>query len=168
VARLFVAVWPPDDVISRLARVPRPEARGVRWIPAANLHVTLRFLGEAEPDDARAALDGTRFPRAVAELGPRVRRLGGRSLVLPVAGLQALAGAVTVATAGVGKPPDTRPFTGHITLARLRRGAADLPRDDLVDDQFGVEEVLLVRSELSSDGARYEPIGRWDTATGND
>ena len=165
-ARLFVAVWPPDDVVSRLARMPRPQARGVRWIPAANLHVTLRFFGDAEPDDARVALDSTRLPRAVAEVGPRVRRLGGRSLVLPVTGLEALAGAVTAATADVGKPPDPRPFTGHITLARLRRGAADLPRDQVVDDQFGVDEVLLVRSELSSAGARYEPIGRWATAIG--
>jgi len=166
VARLFVAVWPPDDVVSRLASIPRPEARGVRWIPAANLHITLRFFGEAEPDVARAALDGMRLQRAVAEVGPRVRRLGERSLVLPVAGLEAVAGAVTAATANVGKPPDPHPFTGHITLARLRRGAADLPPGDVVDDRFSVDEVLLVRSELSSDGARYEPIGRWPTTIG--
>ena len=58
--RLFVAVWPPDDVLDLLAGLP-----GRRWLEsggraAAQWHVTLRFLGDAEVDAVRAALGGVR------------------------------------------------------------------------------------------------------------
>ena len=42
--RLFVAVWPPDDVLDRLAVLPRPEVDGLRWTDQDHWHVTLRFL----------------------------------------------------------------------------------------------------------------------------
>ncbi|NIR41602.1 MAG: RNA 2',3'-cyclic phosphodiesterase, partial [Actinobacteria bacterium] len=53
--RLFVAVWPPPSVVDLLARLPRREEPGVRWTTEAQWHVTLRFLGRADPADATAA-----------------------------------------------------------------------------------------------------------------
>jgi 2'-5' RNA ligase len=163
VPRLFVAAWPPDDVVARLLALPRPEAPGVRWMPSANLHVTLRFLGEADADLATAALDDVRFPIATARVGPNIRRLGGRSLAVPVVGLDALAAATIEATGHLGRPPDGRPFTGHITLARLRRGAEGTSIRVPIHEHFDVDEVVLVHSEITSDGATYHPIGRWPT-----
>jgi RNA 2',3'-cyclic 3'-phosphodiesterase len=161
--RLFIAVWPPGHVVEQLSALPRPDQRGVRWIPHANWHVTLRFLGAAEPTDAISGLAGATLPAATAAFGPAVRRLGQSALVVPVSGLEGLAAAVTAVTADIGDPPGPRPFNGHLTLARLRAGS----RCDLTGMAFAAEaavgEVVLVRSDLSRDGATYHVVGRWPT-----
>ncbi len=118
-ARLFVAVWPPTRLLDQLAALPRTERPGLRWTRRDQWHVTLRFLGEVDVDEARATLATVSAPECSVVAGPRARRLGRGVFVLPVTGLESLAAAVGRATAGIGKPPEPRPFRGHITLARL-------------------------------------------------
>src|SRR5215210_1263063 len=102
-ARLFVAVSPPEEVLDRIAALDRPEAAGVRWTDRGQWHVTLRFLGRVDDVTAAAeALAGVRAAPAVASLGPAVGRFGHRVLHVPVAGLDAVAAAVVAATAHVG------------------------------------------------------------------
>ncbi|MBI2496457.1 MAG: RNA 2',3'-cyclic phosphodiesterase [Opitutae bacterium] len=48
-ARLFVALVPPGAVRAELAALAAPLA-GVRWTPAANLHLTLRFIGDTDAE----------------------------------------------------------------------------------------------------------------------
>ena len=93
--------------------------RGVRFVKPENWHVTLRFLGEAHPDDVVDALAGTPFEPATARLGPGVDLLFDRMLVVPVAGVDDLARAVITRTASIGEPPRKR-FVGHLTLARVK------------------------------------------------
>jgi len=158
--RLFVAVVPSGPALAEVARLDRPEAPGVRWTTPDQWHVTLRFLGEVEdPGPVAAALDDAALAVATGSLGPRVAALGSAVLMVPVTGLDALAGAVVSATADVGRPPGDRPFRGHVTLARARRGAsvrrlAGAP----VTASFRVDEVRLVRSRLGPGGARYEDV----------
>lgn len=163
-ARLFLAVWPSAEIVERLAALPRPDEPGVRWMPPENWHVTLRFLGSARPRDVRAALDGVVLPAVKLVIGPRVRRLGSDGIIAPVAGATDLAAAVVDATRRVGRPPTDRAFTGHITLARLRRRGADCSLlGQPIDGELAVEEVVLVRSTLSPAGARYDIVARWPT-----
>jgi len=161
VSRLFVAAPVPDGVRDLLAtRLPRPEEPGVRWVPAHQWHVTLRFVGDLDTADEAAlvaALDRLAAPAAEARLGPRVSRLGRSVVCLPVSGLDELAGAVRDATAGIGEAPD-RPFVGHLTLARLRDRAACGVSGTAVDLGFDVNEVVLVRSTLGPGGATHEPV----------
>lgn len=165
-ARLFVAVRPPAEVLALLAELPRPDEPGVRWVPPAQWHVTLRFLGEADVGAARDALaalaDATAgIDRPVtAELGPAVSRLGRSVVCVPVQGLAPLAAAVVAVTDGLGDPPDPRPFTGHLTLARLRGRAACGIAGAPVSGRFDVTEVELVRSTLGSTGATHEVVAR--------
>lgn len=119
--RLFVAVWPPDDVLNRLAVLPRPEVDGLRWTDQDHWHVTLRFLGQVDDIGAvKAALAGVAKANRPARvvLGPAVDRFGQRVLHVPVTGLDEVAAAVVRSTAHLGKRPDDRPFNGHVTLAR--------------------------------------------------
>jgi 2'-5' RNA ligase len=44
-ARLFIAVWPPDDVAAELSSIHRKDQRGVRFVEPETWHITLRFLG---------------------------------------------------------------------------------------------------------------------------
>ncbi len=160
-ARLFVAAWPPASVIDRLAALSRPDEPGVRWTTPEQWHVTLRFLGGADPDAVEAALAGMHAVAADATLGPRVERLGRGVVMAPVAGLDALASSVRTVTAPLGEPPDPRPFLGHITLARLsNRGSCELT-GARVDASFAVTEVALVFSETHPDGARYTDLARF-------
>ena len=87
--------------------------------------------------------------------------LAERALVVPVDGLDGLARAVTSRTQHIGRPPRKR-FTGHLTLARLKRHA-HMPHalGVLVEAVFDVDEVTLVQSRLDPQGARYETLQAW-------
>ncbi|HEX2024659.1 MAG TPA: RNA 2',3'-cyclic phosphodiesterase [Acidimicrobiales bacterium] len=163
--RLFVAVWPPDDVLDSVAALDRPDVPGLRWTRREQWHVTLRFLGRVETvDEAAKALATVRAAAATAVAGPAVGRFGQRVLHVPVAGLDEVAGAVIAATAAVGEPPEDRPFAGHLTLARVARGAkVDLRplAGQPVAGRWEVSELCLVESHLSPRGARYEVVGRF-------
>lgn len=164
--RLFVAVRPPSDVLDQVASLSRPDIGGLRWTGPEQWHVTLRFLGpvaDVEPVVAalvRMAGAGNLVP-ATAVLGPEIGRFGQRVLHVPVRGLDALAGAVGEGTASLGRPPDDRPFSGHLTLARVAKDATvDLRplAGGPVDGVWDVGTVGLVESHLSLAGARYEVL----------
>jgi RNA 2',3'-cyclic 3'-phosphodiesterase len=165
-ARLFIAVWPPDEVIAELTSLHRKDQQGVRFVRPESWHVTLRFLGEANPDEVIEALHGTTFPRARARIGPAVDVLSARALVIPVGGLNDLAEYVTRRTARIGKQT-RRTFVGHLTLARVKPHVP-MPRalGTLVSAEFDVEEIALVQSRLDPDGARYETIETWQLDSG--
>jgi len=169
--RLFVAVWPPADLLDGLGRLARPAVAGVRWTTRDQWHVTLRFLGEAEPGAVVAALQRAPLPPpCTATAGPAVARLGRRVLMVPVAGLDAVAAATVAATAGLGtERPDDRPFAGHLTLARASTKGVRGPNrgPDLgalagapVAAAWEVDEVTVVESRLARAGARYEVLAR--------
>lgn len=162
--RLFVAVWPPDDVLDRLHDLERPRDQGVKWIPTENLHITLRFLGHADVDEVADALDQTSLPRVVARLGPSIDVLAERSLVVPVAGVDDLADVVRSATRGLGSERGRGRFVGHLTLARLaRRARPARSAGRLFAASFDVTEVALVASTLADTGAVYETVATWPT-----
>ena len=156
-ARLFVAVNPPSSTLDLVGSLPRPEARGVRWTPRAQWHVTLLFLAHADPAEVGERLGALEAARVEATLGPSPRPLGRGALVLAVDGLAPLAAKVHDV---VGVRPD-RPFVGHLTLARLDRRAArpvvEVPPGfaDSPARRFDVTEVELVRSELHAAGAAH-------------
>jgi len=162
VARLFVAFWPSEDVVDELRSLRRKDQRGVRFVEPDRWHVTLRFLGEADPDRTIAALDGAALPSAVARFGPAVDVVGERALVVPAVGVDDLAAAVVSATAQLGDPPPRRRFVGHLTLARLKPHAA-MPAvlGAMVQAEMDVAEIALVESRLERDHARYDTLATW-------
>ena len=172
--RLFVAVWPPEEVLNRLAVLPRPEVDGLRWTDQDHWHVTMRFLGSVDDiEPVRAALAGVALVAGGpvgAVLGPTVDRFGQRILQVPVAGLDAVAATVVDSTAHLGKRPDDRPFNGHVTLARVARDAkVDLRplTGSAISAEWEVGSVCLVESRLSSSGATYEVLERFELAAGS-
>jgi 2'-5' RNA ligase len=125
--------------------------------------VTLRFLGEVADNDVAGlvdALDAALLTATEAAIGPAVMRLGRQVLCVPVDGVDHLARAVVDATADIGTPPEDRPFTGHVTLARAR-GRGVVPKSlvgTAVAMRWRVGDVRLVRSHQGKGGARYEDI----------
>lgn len=144
-----------------------------RWTPAANLHLTVRFIGGIE----RAAVDEiadrlgelrlAAFELALGELGTFKRGRLVRVVWLQVrAGTdqaRGLAAQVEAECVRAGLEPDARPFQPHLTLARARPrdGAAPaaLPNTPGVPP-WRAEELVLYSSHLGRGGAVYEPLRR--------
>lgn len=163
--RLFVAVWPSSQVLRRLARLDRPDAPGVRWTTRDQWHVTLRFLGAIDTEsvpEVTAALDAAAsvMKRRFVEAGPAFERLGSGVLSVPVIGLDDLASVVVDATAGFGRPPEARPFHGHLTLARAKRRVPRTFTGTPFTVRWRVSEITLVQSRTHPRGARYEIVHR--------
>lgn len=170
--RLFVAVWPPPEVMDALAAIARPERKGLKWTTADQWHVTLRFLGSVEASversvrSALASVDWQAIGPTLLSAGPRAETLGRTIWAIPVEGATALAGAAAGAAAAalVESPSEARdrPFRGHVTLARAKtpaqlRGLEPSP----FHATWTATEVTLVCSTLAPAGARYEIVDKW-------
>lgn len=148
----------------------------VRWVPAGNLHLTLKFLGDVPSANlpfltqmlAREAGQQARFSMQVGGLGafpnsrrPRVIWIGIRA---PEA-LSALARSLESATRRLGYPPEERPFSPHLTIGRVKQAAspADLQRVHVALEaiQVGplgsadISAVHLMKSDLRPTGSVY-------------
>jgi 2'-5' RNA ligase len=175
--RCFVAVNLPGELretIGEYFAALRKDVRGVKWVAAANLHLTLKFLGSVEPEKAKrvgealdGALAGTR-PVGVTLSGagafpPRGRpRVVWLDLAAGGSEMTALQAAVEGALAPLGFAPEGRRFTPHLTVGRvksLKNAAALFAALDSVRDRewgrFTASAVHLMRSELFPTGARY-------------
>jgi 2'-5' RNA ligase len=149
---LFVALWPPPEVVDSLASLPRPEEPSVRWTTPDQWHVTLRFLGDDSPERVRALLAGVSHPAVDVSVGPASASLGREILMVPVAGADSLAAAMPL--------PTDRPFTGHLTLARARRRSA-VPSSLLgmpFEASWRATSFSLVRSQTKPTGAVYADV----------
>ena len=145
-----------------------------RPVPPDKLHVTLRFVGKADPsgrDRIAAELDradlGGPFSFRVGGVGgfPKVRKatVAWAALENDGGGAARLAEAVEEAVAAAGFGAEERPFRGHLTLARIRppgdlRRAASLPPARI---RVRAAEVVLYRSRTGSGPAVYEPLERF-------
>ncbi len=164
--RLFVAVWPPGAVVDTLAAIERPPWPDMRWTTPDQWHVTLLFLGQAVPaPEVDAALSGLVHPPCPVTLGPAVRPLGRHLLVVEVGGLDSLAAAVARSTGPLLGGDGGRPWKGHLTMARGRRGA-DVRRrgGQPLSASWLADEFALVASQLGPDGARYRTVARYPLA----
>jgi 2'-5' RNA ligase len=170
VSRLFVAVWLPPVLTRQLRALDRPPRPGLRWTTEDQWHVTVRFLGQVASergllDRLSSVASGSR--PLTATLGSRAAALGHRVWVLPVHGLDGLAGEVEEATAELVPLTSRHRFRGHLTLARARRPGSltGLPTAE-IGGTWTVDALTLVASHLHPDGARYEVIERWPLAKG--
>ena len=161
-SRLFVCLWPPDDVVGVLEELHRKDQVGARFVSPENWHVTMRFVGNADPNDVAAALDTAQFEAATLKLGPAVDVGSSHVLFVPVAGADDLAGEVVRATRDLGNEPIRSRFRGHVTLARMQK-RANIPRalGQLVSASWTPFDVALVESSLRPDGARYDTLATW-------
>ena len=161
-SRLFLAVRPDEITVEHLEALDRSPAPGVRWVPAEQWHVTLRFFPDADPGDVIEAIDEVRLPEVEIELGPVVSRMGSSMVVLPAVGADPLAAVARAATVHI-PPLDDRPFVGHLTLARLRHRAACGVAGERFSARFIADCVELVESELHPSGARHRVVHTWPT-----
>ena len=151
-----------------------PLTEAVRYVPAEQLHITLKFIDAIE----RGAL-----PKLVAGVASRLSRQAPFDVTL--AGVGAFPGArdarvlwvgvadgtsqlaraargIDAASARCGVARERRPFRPHLTIARLRSARAialqQLPAPESAT--FRVQEAVLYESRPSSQGATHIPLSR--------
>jgi 2'-5' RNA ligase len=173
-ARLFVALELPAsarDILSRWRGSTLREIPALRPVPVEHLHATLCFLGSrpASQIDEIASACGVVAGEPVLELrlGEPVWLPARRPRVLAVRledGSGALArvqAALSAALASGGwYAPESRPYLGHVTVARMAKDARIKPPRLEPPPAVDVHcsRVTLYRSRLGSGGARYEPL----------
>jgi len=165
--RLFIAVRPSVAAADLVDRVPRPEVARVRWVPREQWHVTLRFLGEAEPDEVAVVLAAVPWNRVLpvgVTLGPTTEVLGESVVMVPAAGCDGLVDWVVAATEGLGRDPEDRPFVGHLTLGRFRDEPPAGSIGSPISATFQVDEVLLLASQMQSGEVVHEVVARFPLA----
>ncbi len=156
------------------------------WTPPAKVHVTLRFLGETS-DQQRQAM-GCALNAISAAQKPFVLAIGATGCFpnrqtpnVVWLGIQAeddalliLQQQVEAAAQGLGFAAETKPFTPHLTIGRLRRAgtrvqskaignslvqqlAANAPQQQ-IPANFVVSQIVHMQSQLQSTGSIYTPL----------
>jgi 2'-5' RNA ligase len=160
--RLFFALWPPPATARALEAWAQEVRRdtGGRAIPAESIHLTLAFLGDADPARATAAARSISGPRHELPLEEAryVKRnqivwASPRAVPEPLA---RLAADLHAALGAAGFTLEARAFAAHVTLLRKARAPRVLP--PLPPLAWHVEAFTLVASTLSSDRSRYERL----------
>jgi 2'-5' RNA ligase len=181
--RLFAGFDLPPDIVGALERLVeelRPRAR-IQWSPPRNLHITTKFIGEWPEDrlpelkEALASLAGFPPPHIrVRGLGffpnPHHPRIFWAGIKAPTE-LRELAAATESTLAKLGVPKEERPFSPHLTLARikepapmqpLREAIAALPSVEFGD--FTADRFWLYHSRLSPGGSIYTKLADFPAA----
>lgn len=166
--RLFTAIQLPESLRTRLSLL-QGGVPGARWAPVANLHLTLRFIGEVNEtvgNDIDDVLSELRSPALQLRL-KGVGEFGGRDPhalwagVVPNEALMRLAAKIESALQRLGLPAETRKYMPHVTLARLRDAPIGKVREflsahSLFDSgPFAVHGFALYSSHPSSNGSLY-------------
>ncbi|MFQ5594093.1 MAG: RNA 2',3'-cyclic phosphodiesterase [Anaerolineae bacterium] len=184
--RSFIAIELTQAVLDGLIKV-QDELRAdewtdeVRWVRPEGIHLTLKFLGDVPANRIDAI--GEAMERAVAGSRPfsitaeglgvfpnwRRPRVVWVGLKGDVSQLHALQGKVEQSMAELGFEPEGRRFHPHLTLGRVNRRASSGYQRRLgealqshtvhVVGGMQVEEVSLMRSQLSPRGAKYTQLG---------
>ena len=182
--RSFIAIELPEGVKTGLTRLQNQLKAAnhspVKWINPGSIHLTLKFLGDVPVDKinsiTRALETATReippFQLEVKDLGvfPNLNKV--RVVWVGVSGditrLGQLQQRIESNLAILDFTPETRAFTPHLTLARLREQASPDERQNfgqLIGNtkfesvyKFRVDSISLMSSQLTREGAVYSRL----------
>jgi RNA 2',3'-cyclic 3'-phosphodiesterase len=177
--RLFTALDLPGDIIGKLDGVLTrlgPTAP-IRWSSAANLHVTIKFIGEwpeERLDELKASLSGMpardAIPVHIRDLGafvnPNKPRIFWCGVSAP--GLAELAADTEAAAAALGIAREERDYSPHVTLGRIKDGfdmtalrTAVVAESTFDFGRFEARSFFLYRSQSKPGGSVYTKLAEF-------
>jgi 2'-5' RNA ligase len=182
--RSFIAVLLPDEVKQELgelqARLRSGSKASVRWVDPASIHLTLKFLGNIPPDMVSRITSA--IEAAAREIKPLSIRVSGLGtfpnlnrvniiwvgLIGDIERLTLLQKGIDIKLSSLGFKSENRPFTPHLTIARVREHVSKEERRQLghlIDGTsfdthlpVDVKAVHLMRSQLTREGPIYNII----------
>ena len=178
--RCFIAIEIPETIQNQLVRIQgtlRKQIQKASWVKPGNIHLTLKFLGDVDPEDLES------IGQAIEEVASRHRsfslRIGGLGAFPNFArprvmwtGVKAggervstLAQDINIALSHCGFSVDTKKFNPHLTIARLKervdlRPYANQYRqyDRMHGAEMNVNTISLIQSQLHPTGAIYSTL----------
>lgn len=181
--RCFIAVDIPDLAKRAIASALDPlreSMRDVKWVEPANLHLTLKFLGNiksSQIDHLIDILSGSlkneeRFLMNFSDLGafpnPKNPKIFWMGVDKGQTRLRALAEKVEAACTLESFEKETKPFSAHLTLGRVREGRKTPPLDRSLElfhldleTPIEVDHVELYESVLRPEGPQYRSLSRF-------
>ena len=148
-----------------------------RWVRPENIHLTLKFLGDINPDDldtvgaamTDAAIEFSPVTLAVGGVGvfpgikrPRVIWAGLGGDIRSLFGLQ---NRLAEKLSDAGFPKDKRSFKAHLTLGRIKKPPSPAAIRQMIaehatlsSDEFTCSQVILFKSDLKPSGAVYSKL----------
>ncbi len=182
--RSFIAIELPDELKLELdrfeAQLKSAGQPWVKWVDPNSIHLTLKFLGNIAVEKIgeitkamEEAAQGTPpFQLEVKELGafPNLKRV--QVVWVGLNGetdkLSQLQQRIESSLSRLGFAPESRPFTAHLTLARLRDQASLDERQRFgqlvaetrpsINYTIRVDAISLMRSQLTRGGAIYSRV----------
>ncbi|NOX38064.1 MAG: RNA 2',3'-cyclic phosphodiesterase [Calditrichaeota bacterium] len=178
--RTFIAIKISPELMQHCAALIdelKTLPAAVKWVKPETIHLTLKFLGNITRDQLEQVQQVVEsvvrgegaFELESAELGAFPSLDRPRVFWVGLAGngqqqLMALQKKLESALAQIGFPEEARPFKPHLTLGRVKSSRqltqviGKIKSTAFPNIAFPVKEVLIMRSELRPDGARYSVL----------
>lgn len=176
--RLFIAIDIYDAVkaavvkLQQRIKISLRNGNGLKWVEPEQMHLTLKFLGEVDDsrlDEIGEIINIACFEKKTFEFEfSAVGTFGRPSKVLWLgsekqnAELLDLADSVEQAMHQLGFEKENRPFSAHLTLARVKDGGIEKNLQRVVNENrkveipmVSVDSVCLYKSQLTLDGPVY-------------
>jgi 2'-5' RNA ligase len=167
--RAFIALPLPDTVKDALSEASGMLRKTIdaRWVKPDSIHLTLKFLGDIDENNLETIREGLEkissqhspFEMKLDSLGafPSVRkaRVIWAGVETDIMALRKLAASIDDLSAIYCIAKESRPFTAHITLARLREPSMINLNARVQEIAFMVDKMHLYKSDLTPKGARY-------------
>ena len=167
--RTFIALPLPETIKNALS-----EASGIlrktinaRWVKPDAMHLTMKFLGDIDEKNLITIGEGldsisslhSAFEMKLFSLGafPFVKkaRVIWAAIDTNIIALRKLAASIDDLAVNYGIAKESRPFTAHITLARLREPSMIDLDVRMQEITFIIDKMHLYKSDLTPQGAKY-------------
>ncbi len=183
--RIFIAVDIDRNILDEIAdlqqqiRRARGNDKGLKWVSTENMHLTIKFIGQVKDNIVndickaveRASQKHSKFELEIKKLGS----FGGKSARVLWVGtgegsenLAELAWEVDEGLSGLDFPKETRRFTGHLTLCRIKNYRAGIEMAEAAEQQSNfeasvsiVDSVTVYQSELTKQGPIYTALANY-------
>lgn len=164
--RLFLGLAPDAQALSHCKKILNTIPAGImRPVPAANLHITLLFLGNVNPETESALINNAHsmsFPPLSIPLNQLTYWAKPQILCLtsshPNQALQTLAGQLRAMATALDITLDNRAYVPHVTLAKKVKRPITVEFSAFI---WRSTEFSLFESLPTDQGVEYRNIHSW-------
>jgi 2'-5' RNA ligase len=167
--RAFIALPLPEAVKKELLKVSATlrKIMDARWVSPEAMHITMKFLGDIDEKNIEGMakkLDELSepcqpFEMSLGGLGafpsPKKARVVWAGIEADISRLRNLAASIDDMALDYGITKEGRPFTAHVTLARLREPSMINLDVRIEKITFIINGMHFYKSDLTPQGARY-------------
>lgn len=178
--RLFVALTIPDETKNQIIEIRKKifsDADKLRWEDNLKIHLTLKFIGEVKEELLESITKELGFLERYQKINCSAERFGfffkakdePRILWLGLTidnSIYSIVNELNKKLSYYSIPIEKRKFKAHLTLLRIKN---DVPKDfitkfsnaELPEINFTSNEIVLMKSELTSKGSTYKEIKKY-------